>query len=421
MSRHTLVAIFLTFVGLISCDPPADSHRTVAFVGATVWDGTGEPARLADILVVDGRVVEVGRPSIPRDATVLDYSGMWIIPGLVEAHAHVSGYWASDQISDPMARVVEELGLYARYGVTTVSSLGDEPPVARQVRDEQDTQTLERARLTYAGPVITASTPEEARAAVAQNAAAGVDWMKIRVDDNLGTTTKMPWETVQAVLDATHERGMRLATHLFYLEDAKRLLRMGTDLVAHSIRDAAVDEEVMGLFMQTGTCYVPTLTREVSAFVYGHRPEFLDDPFFLEGAMNDEVERVSDPGFMRGMRESAAAARYREGLGQAQRNLRDLSEAGVAIAFGTDAGPPGRFPGYFQHLELELMVEAGVTPEEALTSATRVAASCLDMSDVGTLEPGRWADLLVLGSNPLEDITATKTLEKVFVAGNEVR
>jgi imidazolonepropionase-like amidohydrolase len=390
-------------------------------VGATVWDGTGDPARVADILVVDGRIVEVGSPSIPTDATVLDYTGKWIIPGLVEAHAHVSGYWAPDQISDPMARVIAELGLYARYGVTTVSSLGDEPPSARRVREAQDTHLLDRSRLTFAGPVITAATPREARAAVAENAAAGVDWMKIRVDDNLGTTTKMPWEAVQAVLDGAHERGMRVATHLFYLDDAKRLLRMGTDLVAHSIRDARVDEEVIGLLMETGTCYVPTLTREVSAFVYGQRPEFFDDPFFLKGAKESEVHRVSDPGLMQAMKESAAAARYREGLDQAQGNLKRLSDAGAAIAFGTDAGPPGRFPGYFQHLELELMVEAGLTPEQALASATRVAASCLEISDVGTLEAGRWADLLVLRSSPLEDITATKTLEKVYIAGNAIR
>ena len=258
-------------------------------------------------------------------------------------------------------------------------------------------------------------------AAVAENAAADVDWMKIRVDDNLGTVNKMPWEAVQAVHDATHERGLRLATHLFYLDDAKRLLRMGTDLVAHSIRDAEVDDELIGLLRESGACYVPTLTREVSAFVYTTRPDFFDDPFFQEGAMVSEVERVSEPAFMQAMSESRAAALYREGLGQALVNLKRLSDAGIPIAFGTDAGIPGRFPGYFEHLELELMVEAGLTPEQALASATRVAASCLEMSEVGTLEAGHWADLLVLGANPLEDITATKTLEKVFIAGNEIR
>ena len=258
-------------------------------------------------------------------------------------------------------------------------------------------------------------------AAVAENAAADVDWMKIRVDDNLGTVNKMPWEAVQAVHDATHERGLRLATHLFYLDDAKRLLRMGTDLVAHSIRDAEVDDELIGLLRESGACYVPTLTREVSAFVYTTRPDFFDDPFFQEEAKGSEVERVSEPAFMQAMGESRAAALYREGLGQALVNLKRLSDAGIPIAFGTDAGIPGRFPGYFEHLELELMVEAGLTPEQALASATRVAASCLEMSEVGTLEAGHWADLLVLGANPLEDIKATKTLEKVFIAGNEIR
>ena len=171
---------------------------------------------------------------------------------------------------------------------------------------------------------------------------------------------------------------------------------------------------------ERGRCYVPTLTREISAFVYGERPVFFDDPYFLKSAKESEIRRVSEPDFMQAVRESTAAALYREGLGQAMRNLKLLSEAGIPIAFGTDGGPPGRFPGYFEQLELELMVEAGLSPEEAVASATRVAAACLAMPDVGTLEPGKWADLVVLGANPLEDIGATKTLEKVFVAGDEV-
>lgn len=421
MKSRGLIPPFLALVAVVATACTEDTRPTLALTGATVWDGTGGPARVADILVVDGRITEVGHPSIPSHATVYDFSGRWIIPGLVETHAHVSGFWAPDQTSDPMERVEEELGLFALYGVTTVSSLGDEPPSTRRLRDSQDTPSLRRARVTYAGPVITAVTPAEARDAVAENAASEVDWMKIRVDDNLGTTEKMPWETVEAVMEASHERGFRLATHLFYLDDAKRLLRMGTDLVAHSIRDVEVDEEVIGLFRETGTCYVPTLTREVSAFVYGERPDFFDEKFFRMGAKRSEIDRVSEPAFMEGMRESRAAALYRVGLDQALVNLKRLSDAGIPIAFGTDVGPAGRFPGYFEHLELELMVQAGLTPEEALASATRVAASCLEMPDVGTLEAGMWADLLVLGANPLEDITATKTLEKVFIAGNEIR
>jgi len=421
MRPKTRNPIVLAAAVFLAAACTTESPPTLALTGATVWDGTGAPARVADILVVGGRIAEVGSPAIPSNATVLDYTGKWIIPGLVEAHAHVSGYWAPDQLTDPTDRIVEELELLSSYGVTTVNSLGDEPPVIRQLRDSQDVPSLTRARVAYAGPVITATTPDEARAAVAENATADVNWMKIRVDDNLGTVTKMPWDAVEAVHDATHERGLRLATHLFYLEDAKRLLRMGTDLVAHSIRDAPVDDELIGLLKETGVCYVPTLTREVSAFIYSDRPDFFDDPFFLEGADQGEIVRVSHPDFKQSMSESTAAAQYRVGFTQALENLKSLSDAGLPIAFGTDVGPPGRFPGYFEHLELELMVEAGLTPEQALASATRVAASCLEMSDVGTLEAGNWADLLVLGANPLEDIAATKTLEKVFIAGNEVR
>ena len=421
MNPQRLLPTLLAATTLVTAAFPVHAQRPVAFTGATVWDGTGAPARSADILVRDGRIVEVGTPAIPEDAIVLDYSGKWIMPGMVEAHAHVSGYWAPDDVVYPVGRLVGDLMLYAQYGVTTVNSLGGEPPAAREVRDAQNEPSLARARLAFAGPVITAVTPAEGRAAVEENTAGGVDWMKIRVDDNLGTTQKMPWQTVGAILEATHEDGLRLATHLFYLDDAKRLLRMGTDLVAHSIRDAEVDEEVIELLLGAGVCYVPTLTREVSTFAYGERPAFFDDPFFQEGAKASEVARVSEPGFMRQMAGSTAAARYKDALGQAQRNLKILVDAGVPVAFGTDAGPAARFPGYFEHMELDLMVEAGLTPEQALTSATRVAASCLQMPDVGTLEPGKWADLLVLGADPLADISATKTLEKVYIAGNQVR
>jgi hypothetical protein len=112
--------------------------------------------------------------------------------------------------------------------------------------------------------------------------------------------------------------------------------------VAHSIRDAEVDDELIELMKRRGVCYVPTLTREVSAFVYGDRPEFFDDPFFQRYARESEVARVSDPAFMEEMRGSPAAAGYRSGLNVALTNLKLLSDAGIPIAFGTDAGLPSR-------------------------------------------------------------------------------
>jgi imidazolonepropionase-like amidohydrolase len=239
------------------------------------------------------------------------------------------------------------------------------------------------------------------------------------VDDNLGTTAKMPWDAVAAVMQAGRERGLRVATHLYYLDDAKRLLELGTGLLAHSVRDQDVDTELIDMLRASGVCYVPTLVRDLSTFVYATRPEWFDDPFFLAHAHPGQVAATSEPAFVAD--QGAAAAPYRAALEQAQRNLEALSDAGVPIAFGTDAGPTARFPGYFEHLELQLMVEAGLTPEQALRSATSVAASCLGLDDVGTLEPGRRADFLVLAGDPLQDIEATRRLDRVYVGGNEVQ
>jgi imidazolonepropionase-like amidohydrolase len=276
------------------------------------------------------------------------------------------------------------------------------------------------ARVLAAGPVIADSDPAAARATALANADMGADYLKLRVDDNLESTRKMPWEAVAAVMEVGRERDIPVATHMFYLADAKQLLEMGTGLLAHSVRDTAVDAELVAMLRERGVCYVPTLVREVSTFVYAERPDFFDDPFFQAHAHPGELAQASDPAFMERMRTSASAAAYRVALEQAQRNLKTLQEAGVPIAFGTDAGPSVRFPGYFEHMELQLMVDAGLTPGQALQSATGVAAGCLGLEDVGTLEPGKWADFLVLRANPLDDIQATRALESVFIAGNRV-
>lgn len=408
----------LVAAALAACAPPVP---TTVFTGATIWDGTGSaPMTDATLVVQEGRIVTIERGARPpRGAEVVDLTGRFVVPGLINAHGHVSGLWADDATTDPVARVRGDLELFARYGVTTVNSLGDDAPVleARDAATPRDA----RARLFVAGPVVAANDAEGARAAATANADAGVDWLKLRVDDNLGTAQKMPWEAVQAVLDVADSRGLRLATHLFYLDDAKRLLQMGSDMVAHSVRDTDVDDEFLQLLAETGVCYVPTLTREVSTFVYAERPDFFDDAFFTRHAHAGEMARVSEPAFRERMAASPVAAGYRVALAQAMRNVKAVSDAELPVAMGTDAGPAGRFPGYFEHLELWMMVDAGLTPEQALASATRVAATCLATPDIGTLEPGKWADFLVLTQNPLEDIRATRSLERVFVAGDEVR
>jgi imidazolonepropionase-like amidohydrolase len=396
--------------------------QMIAFTGATLWDGTGaSPEANVTLLVRDGRIVSVGDRSPPEGATVVDLSDLFVIPGLINTHGHVTGYWATEELTDPAERMAEDLRLYARYGVTTVSSLGGEPPEAAEVRAAQAQLPLTRARLLYAGPVIVAETESQARGAVREVAARVPDWIKIRVDDNLGTTDPMPWEAVAGVFAEADARGLPVATHVYYLDDAKRLLEMGSDLVAHSVRDQPVDDELIASLQQRGVCYVPTLTRELSTFAYSTRPPFLDDPFFTRHAKGSEIARVTAPAFMQQMRESRAALLYRQALPRAQASLKTLVDAGVQVAMGTDSGPAARFPGYFEHLELALMAQAGLSAQEILRSATGVAAECLSLNEVGTLEPGKWADFLVMRRDPLADVANTRSLDAVYIAGERVR
>jgi imidazolonepropionase-like amidohydrolase len=413
-------------------DAPADSAPAeavsqnpyagaLAFSGANLWDGTGAAVLENAVLIVrDGRIAEIISGVPPEGVQIIDLAGTWIVPGFVDAHAHVSGYWAPDDVTDATQKIRNELALYARYGVTTVNSLGGEPAEATAVRDAQNDAALAHARVHVAGKVIDDRDPLAAAKTTATNILSGVDWLKIRVDDNLGTAEKMPWPAIEAVFQAANARGARVATHIFYRDDALRVLELGSDLIAHSVRDQPLDDPFVAKLLESGVCYVPTLTREMSTFVYAARPDFLDDPFFTKSAKQSEVDRVSTPQFMAGMAASPTAAGYRKALEQAQENLRIVQGSGVPVAFGTDAGPPGRFPGYFEHVEFFLMKEAGLTPPEILQSATSIAAQCLGLQDVGTLTAGKWADFIVLEQNPLQDILATRSIRAVYVAGNPV-
>jgi len=417
MTFKRLLPVFALSAAVAACSAPSTA---TAFTDVTLWNGTGAPAMSDMALVVDGgRIVSVvPSADVPPVAETVSLAGKYVIPGLVEAHAHVSGEWAPEDVTAPEDRVRGDLLLYARYGVTTVNSLGDDATVLA-VRDAA-APTDPRARLLAAGPVLAGDDPAAVRADAMGNADAGVDWLKLRVDDNLGATPKMAWEAVAAVMEVGRERNVPVATHMFYLEDAKRLLELGSEMLAHSVRDTDIDAALIASLRERGVCYVPTLVREVSTFVYAERPDWFDDPFFLEHADMAEVARVSQPAFMQRMAASSSAAAYRVALGQAQRNLKALSDAGIPIAMGTDAGPAARFPGFFEHEELQLMVDAGLTPAQALHAATGVAADCLGRDDVGTLEPGKWADFIVLAEDPLQDIQATRTLERVYVAGQEI-
>ena len=249
----------------------------------------------------------------------------------------------------------------------------------------------------------------------------GADIVKIRVDDNLGSTTKMPEDAWRAVIERAHEHGLRVAAHIFYLADAKQLVEANVDFLAHSVRDTDVDQELIDLMVERDVCLSPTLLREVSTFVYESRPDFFDDPFFLRDADASVLAGLEDPERQARVQNSESAQGYKAALDVAMRNVKALADGGIRLAFGTDTGPVGRFQGYFEQLELERMVDAGLTPAQAIASATADAAACLDVDDdLGTLAMGMWADFVVLGANPLDDILNSRSVESVWIAGNQV-
>ena len=406
----------------------ASAAEWQAFTGARILDVAGGPAiSRGTILARGGRIERIGPSNkirVPKGAETIDLTGKTIVPGLVNTHGHVGeaeGLRSGAEFYTA-ENLTRQLGLYARYGITTVFSLGGDRELGFQFRDSQDTAALSRARLYVAGAVISGKTPEEAEKMVDQVAAMKPNFIKIRYDDNLGATVKMSPEVARAVIERAHRHKLPLAAHLFYLADARYLLESGADYIAHSIRDREVDAETIALLKKRDVCVCPTLTREVSTFIYESRPAFFDDPFFLKEADKQILDQLLDPKRQDAMRRSESAQRYKKALEMASFNLKKLSDAGVRIAFGTDTGPPARFQGYFEHMEMELMAKAGLTPAQILRSATSDAARCMNVAGtVGTLAKGAWADLLVLDNDPTADIRNLRSIHSVWIAGNRVR
>ena len=425
--RLMLPILLLSFLLGCSSPPPPPIEGLNAFTGFRLIDGLGgSPIERATMVVRDGRIEAVGATAdvqIPPGATEIDLNGKIVTPGLIVTHGHVGlarGLESGPQVNT-IENVMDQLKLYARYGVTAVVSLGSDGEAGIQIASRQKEAGFDYARLHVAGVTIDTRDPEETVRLVQENHARGVDFIKLRVDDQLGTTQKMTRSDYGPAITEAHKLGLKVAAHLYYLDDAKQLLDAGVDFLAHSIRDQAVDSEVIELFQATNVCITPTLTREMSTYVYATEPEFFSDPFFTKAADPAVLEQLKDPERQQSVASNRAANLYQEGYPLAAQNLKALADAGVRIAFGTDSGPAGRFQGYFEHLEMEMMADAGLTPAQILRSATSEAAACLGLDELGTLEAGKWADFVVLAEDPLADVQNFRSLEATWIGGNSIR
>jgi len=251
------------------------------------------------------------------------------------------------------------------------------------------------------------STEAEARADVQELAAKKVDLVKIWVDDRNGTVPKLTPPLYRAIIDEAHKHNLRVAAHIYYLADAKELLRSGIDIFAHGIRDKDVDDEVISLFKQhRNVAVIPNLPER----------ETTEDDLRLaaETVPAAEIKKMRDA---QANLKPEAAHRAREFYGVQARNLAKLNASGVRIGFGTDSSAA---VGWNVHQELTDMVAAGMTPAQVLVAATKTAAEIMKLDQLGTVAAGKSADFIVLDANPLDNINNTRRISRVYLRGKEL-
>ncbi|HET8547356.1 MAG TPA: amidohydrolase family protein [Bryobacteraceae bacterium] len=420
--------------------------ETTILQNFTLIDGAGRaPVSSAAMVITDGRIAWVGPKAQlkpPSGAQAVDLTGKYIMPGIINLHGHLASTAGLTQ--DPKNYTRENLDrnlqTYASYGVTSVVSMGSDQDLVYQVRAEQRAGRPRATRIFTAGRGFTGKagyptsapgmkgvpfeveTPADVKKDIASLADRRVDIIKIWVDDHLGKERKIPMELSKAIIDAAHQHKLKVAAHIFYLNDAKQLVDNGLDALAHSVRDAPVDDALIATMKRHGAWQAAaTLTREVSTFVYANPPAWLDDPFFTRSVTPDVIRTLKGDAYRKRVAADPDFDKLPGFLETAKRNLKRLVDAGVKYGFGTDTGPPARFPGFFEHMEMELMVDAGLTPMQVIQAATKNSAEFLGESkNLGTLENGRWADLIVLGRNPVESIKNTRTIEQVYIAGRRI-
>jgi imidazolonepropionase-like amidohydrolase len=418
-----------------------------------IIDGTGKAPLQNGAVVFDGDKITAIGPAdqiqIPQGAQVVNAQGKTIIPGLISAHSHLGlCEGALGPMPDHFKRdnVRHQLEQYERYGVLGVMALGGSKDVLYTWREEQRHGELDGADIFTADrgfgvnrgappfplmedQIYRPSTVDEARAEVIESASRHPDMIKLWVDDLFGTAPKMSpeiYDTIivraHAIIDEAHKHAYRVAAHMFYLSDAKALVANGIDVLAHSVRDQPVDAELIGMIKARGVAYIPTLELDVSNYIFAEHPSWMDDPFFTQAVDPALLQRWHSPFYAKEIEANPNTPKNRAAAAMGQRNLKTLFDSGVKVAFGTDSGAlPTRIPGFAEHLELQLMVQSGLSPMDALVCATKTSSEVIGASDRGTLEIGKLADFVILDANPLDDIHNTTRIAMIYHRGKRVR
>ncbi len=438
---HAMRPPFLSLVPLllgtlIACGPsqpsgPLPGAGVVAIVGGQLIDGTGsDPIAESVVLVRDGRIETVGPRSstpVPDGAEVVAATGQTVMPGLVETHAHYHG---------DLDRVRRQFRTQLYFGVTTARSIGADPPDKVALMLEAHAGQVTAPRMYTAGlgfsypdgfppgsPVNRPHTDDEARQMVAALAEQGVHFVKMWVNRMPTPGMKITPEMRTTVVEQAIVHDLVPVAHIIEEADLAQLLDLGVRDFLHTVEDTDISQDLLERLRETGTVLSPTLTNMHAGWLWIDHPELLDDPEVRAAFEPEALARWSDPAH----RDEAAADPTLEGrkarLAGAMAFVNILTDAGVRVAVGTDSGAGNgtwNVPqGWGTHHELELYVEAGLTPMQAIVAATQTGATLLSRGEpeFGILAAGKVADLIVLNGDPLADIANTRDIERVMQRG----
>ena len=443
-NRVSAATLWFALVPLSLAAAPGQSAGVTALTHVRVIDGTGRPpAEDATILIEGNRIkaIQSAAAAVPAAARVLDLHGDTVMPGLINAHGHlalvVNGQNSATGYTEE--NILAELRQYESYGVTTMLSLGLNRDLLYSIRQQQREGKLDGATVLTAdrgigvpdaAPPLPAAPDQnyrpasaaEARAAVDAMAKRHADMVKVWVDSLGGTKPSMQPDIYRAVIEEAHKHHLRVAAHVYYLADAKSLVDDGVDVLAHSVRDKPVDQELISAIKRRGVWYIPTFTVDESFYIYAEHPGFMQLDFFKDAIFPVLLNTLTSDAYAEKTNQDPKTAQHKADFAMDQQNLKAVYDAGVLVGFGTDSGAmPTRIPGFSEHRELEDMVRAGLTPMQAIVCATRSNAALLGIeSQRGTLQPGKRADLIVLAANPLDDITNTRSIVTIFHDGRTV-